>query len=157
MSETSYSCVWEREDTFFFASLVLFPRRWSDLSKVRGGLWQSRAWCVVLASSEQCERCPSGFASPGRAGSVSLALAPQMLLLDLQHQCRVGLLHFTLGGQLCTCSSVCCVPGSGTGGVEEDGALSRLAGLGKVLLQNQHKQLPWLVEGCFPICRSPLT
>lgn len=32
------------------------------------------------------------------------------------------------------CGSVCHVPGSGVGGVEEDGALCWLAGLWKVLL-----------------------
>lgn len=85
-------------------------------------LWQ--------ALSKQCECCPSGFASLEKAGcSLCLGLAQQMLLLDLHYQCRVGLLCFTQSGQLCMCGSVCCVPCSGVGGVEEDGALCWLARL----------------------------
>lgn len=72
---------WSQEDG------LTSPRSEEGYGRAGPGLllWQ--------APSRQCECCPSASASLGRAGcSRSLGLAPQMMLLDLQYQCRVGLL-----------------------------------------------------------------
>lgn len=102
--------------------MPLFPRERSDFSKVRGRLWQSRAWSAALASLEQAE-CVL-VCSP--TGSLSLELAaasPQDLLCsccwtgsaDAGWDCSEVSLR---SGQPCMSSSVCVfrLRGSGCGG-----------------------------------------
>lgn len=79
-----------------------------------------------------------------------------MLLLDLQHQCRVGLLHFTLGGQLCMCSSVCCARGSGTGGVEGGWSLVLAGRVGKGAASKPAQAAALACGGLFPHLQEPI-
>lgn len=138
----------EGEDAVLPSSL-LFSRGWSDFSKVRGGLWQSKACLVALASSEQAAQLLSPWiCQPGVSWLQSLFSAcstDAAAKLAVPVEGGIALRFHWQGAAL---HAWFCLPCSWLWGGQCGGGWGSMlpGGVGKSATLKWCRQLPWLVK-----------